>query len=351
MMLDFAASWVFFLLPLPLAYYFLIPPAQRQETALRVPFFQRISQQSSSESLSSDNKKLSLILLCLIWLCLIIAAAQPRWLGKPISMTETGRDIMLAVDLSGSMQREDMQIQGQLSNRLIAVKAVVSDFIQRRQGDRLGLIVFGTQAYIQSPLTFDRNTVSQLLIESQIGFAGENTAIGDAIGLATKRLRKRPGNEYVLILLTDGANTAGEVTPLAAAEIAAKSNIKIYTIGIGAEQLQTQSMFGLSRRTINPSADLDEDTLTKIAELTGGRYFRARNPKELLEIYDMLDKLEPIEDEEKTYRPKKSLFYWPLTIAFMLSLLLTLSKQPQFAKALAFFRLPQTKLNSNDKTS
>ncbi|TNE93284.1 MAG: VWA domain-containing protein, partial [Gammaproteobacteria bacterium] len=193
-------------------------------------------------------------------------------------------------------------------------------FVERRQGDRLGLILFGTRPYLQTPLTFDRQTMNTLLNEAQIGFAGESTAIGDAIGLAVKRLQSRPENHRVLILLTDGANSAGEAQPLEAAEIAAREGITIYTIGIGAEVVVERSFFG-SRR-INPSRDLDETTLTAIADKTGGRYFRARNPDELQQIYAQLDQLEPVEQEAETLRPTKALFYWPLGVALLCSLLL-----------------------------
>ena len=176
-------------------------------------------------------------------------------------------------------------------------------------------------------MTFDRSTVKQLLDEAQLGFAGEKTAIGDAIGLAIKRLRERPADSRVLILLTDGANTAGEVAPLQAAELAKQTHVKIYTIGVGADQMTTPGIFGSSfgSRTINPSLDLDEESLQKIAQLTGGRYFRARNPEELQNIYELLDELEPIEQAEETFRPRKSFTHWPLGIALLLLSLLLLS--------------------------
>ncbi|MFT7300578.1 MAG: Ca-activated chloride channel family protein, partial [Porticoccus sp.] len=193
-------------------------------------------------------------------------------------------------------------------------------FVERRQGDRLGLILFGTRPYLQTPLTFDRKTMNTLLGEAQIGFAGEKTAIGDAIGLAIKRLKKRPENHRVLILLTDGANSAGEAQPLEAADIAAREGITIYTIGIGAEVMVQRGFFRNTR--VNPSRDLDETTLTAIADKTGGLYFRARNPEELESIYLQLDQLEPIDQEAETVRPTRALFYWPLGLALLCSLLL-----------------------------
>ncbi|MGB1272429.1 MAG: vWA domain-containing protein, partial [Endozoicomonas sp.] len=240
----------------------------------------------------------------------------------------SGRDLMMAVDLSGSMEINDMELNGQQVDRLVATKAVMNDFIERRRGDRLGLILFGSKAYLQTPLTFDRQTVKTLMDESSIGMAGNKTAIGDALGLAVKHLRKRPEDSRVLILLTDGANTAGEIPPLQAAQIAREENIKIYSIGLGAEEMIEPGLFGSSfgARRINPSADLDEKTLTEMATLTGGRYFRARNLEELNNIYALLDELEPVLQDEETFRPEKFLFFWPLGLALLLSLIPALQR-------------------------
>ena len=220
-----------------------------------------------------------------------------------------------------------MQLAGTSVNRLVAVKAVVGNFVTERTGDRLGLILFGEKAYLQTPLTFDRNTLQTLLNEAQLGFAGNGTAIGDAIGLSVKRLQDRPENHRVLILLTDGANNAGELDPLQAAALAKRASVKIYTIGIGAETQESWGLFG--KRVTNPSADLDETTLTGIAEATGGRYFRARNPEELRAIYEELNRLEPIEQDAETIRPVAALYYWPLAVAFIFSLLIALLSGPR----------------------
>jgi Ca-activated chloride channel family protein len=208
---------------------------------------------------------------------------------------------------------------------LTATKAVAGDFISRREGDRIGLILFGERAYLQVPLTLDRDTVNALLLEAFIGLAGEKTAIGDAITLAVKRIHDQgsEGAEQVLILLTDGANTAGEIDPLKAAELAQQIGLKVYTIGIGAEQMVVSSITGGMRR-VNPSADLDEETLTKIAELTGGRYFRAKDTAGLQEIYRLLDEMEPVAEPEAGFRPVKSLYYWPLAGSFVLASFLAL---------------------------
>jgi Ca-activated chloride channel family protein len=325
-MLQLEWPWLLALAPLPLFIYWLSPRAQRQDAALRVPFFQTISQLSVQHSSGGLRNIGRALLLTILWLCCLLAAARPQWIGEPISFPTSGRDLLVAVDISGSMERADMVLNNQRVDRLTLVKHVVGDFVRRRTSDRLGLILFGTQAYLQAPLTFDRNTVNTLLQEARLGFAGEQTAIGDAIGLATKRLMDRPESSRVLILLTDGANTAGEVKPLKAAELAALAKVKIYTIGIGAEDMQVPGLFGSSfgAQRINPSMELDEETLMTIADLTGGKYFRARNFNELESIYAELDILEPQEQDAETYRPTTALFYWPLGIALALSVLLAL---------------------------
>ena len=232
---------------------------------------------------------------------------------------------MLAVDLSGSMDQKDFELGGRRVDRLTATKAVASDFIERREGDRIGLILFGERAYLQVPLTLDRQTVNILLMEAFIGLAGEKTAIGDAITLAVRRVHEQEKDEgdQVLVLLTDGANTAGEVQPIKAAELAQQVGLRIYTIGIGAEQLEVASLVG-GRRRINPSADLDEDTLTKIAGLTGGRYFRATDTASLQDIYKLVDELEPVEEPESGFRPVKSYYFYPLGLAVGLVVLMSL---------------------------
>jgi Ca-activated chloride channel family protein len=207
-------------------------------------------------------------------------------------------------------------------SRLDLVKKVAGDFIDRRVGDRVGLLLFGTNAYIQTPLTFDRKTVKAMLDEAMIGFAGKQTSLGDAIGLAVKHLRERPARSRVLVLLTDGSNTSGNVEPLTAAKLASETGVKIYTIGIGAEEMAVQGFFG--RQRFNPSADLDEETLQKIASVTGGSYFRARNPEELERIYRDIDRVEPVAQESLIYRPVRALYFMPLAGGLVLSFLLAL---------------------------
>lgn len=256
------------------------------------------------------------LLLFLAWALLVLALARPQHVGEEVQMPVSGRDLMLVVDISPSMEEQDMILQGRSINRLQAVKKVLNEFIGRREGDRLGLILFGTEPYVQAPLTFDLGTLETLLQESGIGMAGRATAIGDAVGLATKRLRDRPQQQRVVVLLTDGANTAGEITPDKATEIAAAAGVRLYTIGIGADSMVRRGLLG-SRR-VNPSRDLDENLLTRMAQQTGGEYFRARNLPELELIYETINQLEPIELDGKFYRPVTDLFFWPGGLAIAL---------------------------------
>ncbi len=334
-MLELQWPWLLLALPLPLLVMFLIKPVARTEgAALRIPFYRSLASLSDKQDLQLQKKKSSQYSFpWLIWVLLLLAATRPTWQGEPVQLDGTGRDLMLAVDLSGSMEINDMELGGKTVDRLAVTKSVLTDFIARRRGDRIGLILFGSQAYLQAPMTFDRDTVKTLMDESFIGMAGNKTAIGDSLGLAVKHLRKRPEESRVLILLTDGANTAGEISPIQAAKVASEEKIKIYSIGLGADEMIQPGLFGSSfgARKINPSADLDEKTLTEIADLTGGRYFRAKNSDELESIYGLLDQLEPIEQDEETFRPTKALFYWPLLLALLISLILAAQKLNLFS--------------------
>ncbi len=323
-MFQFAWPWVFLFAPLPwLARWLLPAQTGSDEAVLRVPFLKDLADFAAMPG-SAVRYRARFWVTVLAWLALVAAAARPQWLGDPIEQTVSGRDLMLAVDLSGSMEIEDFILDGEAVDRLTATKHVAGQFIERRTGDRIGLILFGERAYLQAPLTFDRKTVGVLLDEAVIGLAGDKTAIGDAIGLAVKRLRQNPENQRVLILLSDGANTAGAVQPLQAAELAAREHLKIYTVGVGAERMMVAGFFGT--REVNPSQDLDEETMTAIAEKTGGRYFRARDTEELAKIYRMLDQLEPVEKERLYYRPYAELYYWPLALALFLGALLLWSR-------------------------
>ena len=317
-MFEFAWPWIFALLPLPWLMRILLPAADSGEPALKVSFLgdlEQLARRRARANLPTWRQQAPFILL---WLLLLTAAARPQWLGEPLPIAASGRDLLVAVDVSGSMDFPDMQWQGQDVSRLTLVKRLFSDFIEQRRGDRVGLILFGSQAYLQAPLTFDRHTVRTWLDEAVIGIAGKNTAVGDAIGLAVKRLRLRPADSRVLILITDGANTAGQIDPLTAARLAADAQVKIYTIGIGADpDAGVLGMLGLT-----PGLDLDEPSLKAIASSTGGQYFRARDAEELQAIREALDQLEPVAQQPTQARPAQALYCWPLALALLLSLAL-----------------------------
>jgi len=328
MSLEFALPLVFAILPLPLFIAKLIPRAPVADgPALRLPFYQALHASVGEGRMT--RSRLRVLLATLAWLLLVVAAARPQFIGEPVQLPVSGRDLLLAVDISGSMEEQDMMLADKVATRLMAVKIVAGNFIERREGDRLGLILFGDQAYLQTPLTFDRKTTNIQLHEAAIGLAGKRTAIGDAIGLAVKRLRDQPQANRVLILLTDGANTAGTVDPQKAADIAASEGVRIYTIGVGADERVVRGLFG-QRRVANN--ELDEPVLMAIAEKTGGRYFRARDIAALEEIYQLLDEFEPVSQEEETFRPVRELYMWPAGVALLLSLVLAIVASGRFAR-------------------
>jgi Ca-activated chloride channel family protein len=315
-MLEFEWPWVFAVLPLPWLMRWLMSPMPVTDGGvLRVPALRHFRVLAGAGT-AVPTRLASLLVCALAWLLLVAGTARPQWLGDAIEVPINGRDLMLAVDLSESMRETDFVVNSRPVDRLTATKLVARDFIKRRVGDRLGLILFGKQAYMHVPLTFDRDTVRQLLDEAVIGIAGRQTAIGDALGLAVKRLREEDTPHKVLVLMTDGRNTAGEIKPLRAAELAAEAGLTVHTIGIGADEAIQRGFFGSVR--INPSQDLDEQTLKTIAEKTGGRYFRARDTREFEQIYAELDKLEPAEHGGEHFRPSTALFYWPGGAAIML---------------------------------
>lgn len=318
--MSFAWPWIFVLLPLPLAARRALPHADTHAgAALKVPFFNDLLWLAGAAAGSSPHKHRHWV-MWIAWLALISAAARPQSVAEAVTLEMNGRDLVLAVDISGSMEQPDFDVRGRRATRLGVVKTVAGRFLARRKGDRIGLILFGARAYLQTPLTFDTNTVATMLEEAEIGLAGKQTAIGDAIGLALKRMRESEQTDRVLILLTDGANTAGTVSPLRAARLAALEGLRIYTIGIGAERVTVSSLLGT--RVINPSADLDETTLKEIARVTGGMYFRAADTQSLKQIYQRLDELEPTSSDDNVFRPVHALYYWPLAVAFALSLAL-----------------------------
>jgi len=314
--LEWAWPWVLAAWPLPLLVW-LLPPLAESVLALPVPFAERMATLATHEKRPLRMGRLLLAGIC--WTLLVGAAMRPQWVGEPVKLPVSGRSMMLAVDLSGSMREQDLELNGNPATRLAVVKSVLTPFIERREGDRLGLILFGDQPYLQTPLTFDRRMVAQMLAESEIGLAGERTALGAAVGLAVRKLRDLEGDPRVLVLLTDGRNTAGELAPEEALELAEQVGLRIYTIGVGADEAFIRTLFGTRR--VNPSAELDETTLQAFAERTGGRYFRARSPEELEQIYAELDRLEPVEVDEETYRPLRELYPWPLAGALVFAVI------------------------------
>jgi Ca-activated chloride channel family protein len=315
-MIHFEWLWVLAALPIPLLVYWLPSKNKSEVAALKVPV---LIENMGTTSATVTGKKTSLIILSLVWTLLVIAASRPQWLGEAVNVPTEGREMMIAVDLSGSMQVEDMSLNGRAVNRLDMLKVLLGEFIERRTGDRLGLILFGDDAYMQTPMTFDRNTVQQMLDETVLGLVGQQTAIGDAIALAVKRFNEADDSNRVLVLLTDGQNTAGKITPDEALELAIAKKVTIYSIGIGADVMLQQSLFGT--RKVNPSSDLDEKSLKNLAEKTNGKYFRARSSADLAKIYQLLDTFEPVEQNQKQMRPLSALFYWPLGMALSLCFL------------------------------
>jgi Ca-activated chloride channel family protein len=320
--IEFIWPLCFLLLPVPMLIRLL--SGSNSQAALFVPNMNYFYVDSTPSRKPSSGWRL--ILLWLAWALLICAAARPQWVGEPVNLSVSGRDMIIAVDVSGSMNTEDMQLNNQAVNRLVVVKSVVSEFLKRRQGDRVGLILFGSNAYLRAPLTFDLKTVGKFLLEAPVGIAGGKTAIGDAIGLGVKRLRERPESTRLLILLTDGSNNVGEIEPVKAAELASHAGVRIHTIGVGSDEMSMSGFLGaFGPRVVNPSADLDEETLTQIAEATDGSYFRAHNTEELRNIYSLIDALEPVEQDPEMFHPTIALFVWPLGVAWSLLVCLILS--------------------------
>ncbi|MDQ6974809.1 MAG: VWA domain-containing protein [Mariprofundaceae bacterium] len=326
-MFNLDMPWMLALLPLPwLVYRFAKPVNNTPQSGIYVPFADDLRMAAQAQDSTKPASKFWLMVAAVAWLLLLLAAARPQWLGDAVEVSRSGRDVMLAVDLSGSMHIQDFTQHGRPVDRLTVTKQVAGDFIKRRVGDRIGLILFGSQAYLQAPMTFDRTTVNQLLQESVIGLAGKKTAIGDAIGLAVKRLKdQKDVAKLVLILLTDGVNTAGQLTPEEGVALAKEIGLKIHTIGIGASSIEVQSFFGT--RTVNPSADLDEAMLKSIAKATGGQYFRAHDVDELKQVYAVIDQLEPVKGKAQSYRPIQSLFIYPLALAMLLAGLCVVRRQ------------------------
>ncbi|WP_458374546.1 vWA domain-containing protein [Pseudomonas laurylsulfatiphila] len=300
--------WLLILLPLPWLGYRYLPDYREARRAVRVPFFGAMSRavgQAPSQAGTRSNRW-QLLLNLLVWTLLLVAASRPVWVEKPIERQQPVRDLMLAIDISQSMETTDFSdANGQKINRLAAVKDVVHGFIDKRKDDRIGLIVFGTGAYPQAPLTLDHASLSLLLDDTGIGMAGPNTAIGDAIGLSLKLLEQAHEQEKVLILLTDGNDTSSAITPDHAAAMAAAKGVVIHTIGIGDPNAEGEAKVNLQG-------------LKDMAQTTGGRFFRAEDRNALDQVYSTLDKLTPHQVKTLSHQPKLDLFWWPLGAALAL---------------------------------
>jgi len=321
-MIELALPWALAALPLPWLARALMPPARERGGALRVPFFRALADADARAAARSRRGALSLASRTLGWALLVLAAAQPQWVGPPQPVPTQGRDILLSLDLSGSMATPDFEVGGRAVDRFSVVRAVAREFALHREGDRVGLVLFGTRAFLQAPLTPDLATVAELLDQSEVGLAGEETAMGDAIGLAVKHLRERPEGERVLVLLSDGASNAGVLDPKRAAQLAKDAGIRVYAIGVGTGAQAVQTPFGV--RAIQGGAGPDEASLREIAKLTGGRYFRAGDTESLISVYREIDSLEPVAGAPATVRPTRALFAWPLGGALAIAGLLGL---------------------------
>lgn len=317
---NFAWPWMLASIPLPLLAYWWLPTVKEGSApALKLP--EAAARLHVVPGIGSAQRMRGLPWLAFVaWCLLCVAAARPQALGPIQAPPQSGRDLMLAVDLSGSMEEPDMELGGRNVDRLTAAKAVLADFLERRASDRIGLILFGQRAYAVSPLTLDRESVRRQLRDAMVGMAGRETAIGDAIGLAVKRLRTQPAEHRVLILLTDGENTAGVMTPSKAAELAKAEHVRIHTIAFGSDD-GLMTVFGMQMPVPGMQGGIDEDTLRKVAETTGGQFFRAQDTQSLAGIYAEIDRLEPIQREGRAVRPRIELYWKWLAAALAIAAL------------------------------
>jgi Ca-activated chloride channel family protein len=311
--LEFAYPWALLALPLPLLVRWLLPAQRERVTALRVPFFTRITEAAGSEARAGAvvmrKRWLQTLTAILVWLLLVAALAKPEWVGEPIVRTEAARDIILALDLSASMDYRDFPGEdGNDVSRFSAVQRVVDQFIAARESDRIGLIVFGTKAYVQLPFTRDLDTARALVELMEVGMAGPKTALGDSIGLAINSFESSEVDDRLLILLTDGNDSASKMTPINAADIAQLNGVEIYTIGIGDTQASGEDR-------------VDFETLAEIARRTGGEFFNAEGETALDAIYRRIDQSAVADIRTQSWRPRDSLVHWPAGIAVILVLL------------------------------
>jgi len=313
-MFEFEWPWAFLLLPLPLLVWWLTPAYRDQQTSVHVPFFDRLAQATGQTpqpgAVVLPRRVIQMVAAAIIWALIVTALARPLQVGEAVTHEVSARDLILAVDISGSMDEVDFRTtDGKAIKRLDGVKRVLGDFIARRKGDRLALILFGSKAYIQVPFTQDLQTARTLLDQTEVGMAGQQTVIGDAIGLAIKTFESSKAKEKLVILLTDGNDTASRVPPEHAADIARQKGVVIYTVGFGDPNATGENRVDLS-------------TLRQVASATQGQFFRAENGAELAAIYADIDRLAPVKLEILTWRPRMPLYQWPLGAALVLGLAL-----------------------------
>ncbi len=313
-MLELAWPFALATLPLPLLAWWLLPAWRTERASVRVPFFEQLAaaagQTPQPGAVILKRLPVQMIVAGVVWVLLILALARPQWVGPPVTRDVSARDLMLAVDISGSMDQHDFRApDGQMLQRLAGVKRVITEFIVRRRGDRVGLILFGTRAYVQVPFTQDLGTTRALLDQTDVAMAGQQTAIGDAIGLAINTFAASKAQQKVLILLTDGNDTASRVSPAHAADIARQRGLVIHTIGVGDPAASGENRVDLA-------------TLREVASTTGGQFFRAEDGAQLQAIYAEIDRLAPVKLQTQTWRPKLPLFQWPLGAAVVLGLAL-----------------------------
>jgi len=304
---EFAYPWLLLALPLPLAVWWLFPPYREPVESVRVPFFHQISQAIGetprSGAVIMRRTRLQWVVAPAVWLLIVAALARPQWVGAPIEKVEAARDIMIAIDVSGSMSTQDFtSITGQSISRLEAIKDVVGGFIDRRKGDRVGMIVFGSKAYVLVPFTQDLPAARTLLNGATVNMVGPQTMIGDAIGLTITAFEASKTKDRLLILLTDGNDSGSRMPPPKAAEIARQKGVKIYTIGVGDPKTQGDEK-------------VDFDALRKISSTTRGQFFTAENRGALEAVYARIEELVPRKIASKSYRPKRDLYHWPLGFA------------------------------------
>lgn len=316
-MFEFAWPWLLALLPLPLLFWWWLPPYRARQASVQVPFFDRLAtatgQTPQRGAVVLRRRAVQMIAAILIWILIVAALARPQWVSDPLTHEIAARDLILAVDISGSMDQRDFQdTDGTMLTRLDGVKRVIKDFIARRHGDRIALILFGTRPYVQVPFTQDLQTAEQLLEQTQVGMAGQQTAIGDTIGLAIRTFEGSTAKQRLLILLTDGNDTASRVPPEHAADIAHQNSVVVYTIGVG-----DPAASGENR--------VDLGVLQNVAATTQGHFFRAEDGAHLAAIYADIDKLAPAKLDKQSWRPKLPLFQWPLGAAALLALALWLA--------------------------